>query len=146
MKAVLERDSIRILTAPDEKEKQIPIVVGVSIDVAGLIISVKNIPMKKNHLNSDPTIEYIDADKIEGEMTLRTWKAGDHFFPIGMNRRKKISDFLTDEKTPVTLKKHQLVLSDAKKILWVVGKRLDERVKLTSQTKRVLELRVKKNG
>ena len=87
--------------------------------------------------------EFISADTVSGTFTIRTWKNGDRFFPIGLQGSKKISDYLNDIKTDSFEKKEQLVLVNNERIVWVIGKRLDERFKITSNTKKVVKLCLK---
>lgn len=74
----------------------------------------------------------ISKSKLKGELLLRPWKKGERFQPSGMGgKSKKISDFLTELKMDVAEKERQLVVvdktSDEERIVWVVGKRVDER-------------------
>lgn len=85
---------------------------------------------------------YLDADKIQFPMILRTWEKGDTFQPFGMKGLKKVSDFLIDNKVSVFDKRSVRVLELNGEILWVVGKRIDDKFKITSSTKRVLILSV----
>jgi tRNA(Ile)-lysidine synthase len=64
---------------------------------------------------------YVDPDKIQGELTVRTWEIGDRMKPIGMKGSKLISDILKDAKIPANKKKDQLVVVDQEKIIWCVG-------------------------
>ncbi len=87
--------------------------------------------------------EYITADKLNENFVLRRWKTGDRFFPFGFKGSKKISDFLNEQKIPSSKKKEQLVLTYRGQIVWVLGLRLDDRFKITNNTKKVLELCLK---
>jgi tRNA(Ile)-lysidine synthase len=84
--------------------------------------------------------EIISADELDGKFVLRNWRAGDRFKPLGMKRTKKISDFLTDEKIATEKRKSVLVLENKGKIIWVVGMRISDDVKITENTKTRLEL------
>ncbi|MEI9918253.1 MAG: tRNA lysidine(34) synthetase TilS [Bacteroidota bacterium] len=86
---------------------------------------------------NNPDVAYVDADKI-GPLVLRNWEEGDFFYPLGMKGRKKLSDFFIDEKIPVTEKQSIKVLTSNNEVVWVVGKRLDDRFRITAVTKRVL--------
>lgn len=85
---------------------------------------------------------YLDADKIQFPMVLRTWEKGDVFQPFGMNGNKKVSDFLIDNKISIVEKKRVKVLESNHQIIWLVGKRIDDKFKITSSTKKVLLLSV----
>ena len=91
-------------------------------------------------LNGDA--EYVDADRITGsDLILRTWTNGDAFIPLGMRDRKKVSDFFIDAKVPVYEKRHFPILETRDgEIVWLCGLRIDERFKVTEDTRRVLKL------
>jgi len=81
----------------------------------------------------------LDADKLQFPLTLRRWREGDWFMPLGMKGKKHLSDFLIDQKVPLNLKDDVRVLTSADgKICWVVGWRVDERFKVDEATERVL--------
>jgi tRNA(Ile)-lysidine synthase len=81
----------------------------------------------------------LDADKLKFPLTLRRWQEGDWFMPLGLKGKKKISDFLIDQKVPLNLKDEVRVLTSADgKICWVVGWRVDDRFKVSEETERVL--------
>lgn len=78
----------------------------------------------------------LDADSVVFPLTLRTVEKGDRFVPFGMRGSKLVSDFLTDNKLSLLEKRRQLVLCDASdRILWVVGRRPDNRFRITPETK-----------
>src|SRR3990172_4424380 len=86
------------------------------------------------------TIEYVDADKIGSYVILRTWKQGDWFLPLGMEKKKKLSDFFTNEKVSLLTKQSTPILESDGSIVWVCGLRLDPRFRITPQTKDVIKL------
>ena len=85
----------------------------------------------------DPRIAAIDLDKIQFPVTIRHWQPGDKFVPIGMNGYKKVSDFLIDQKYSLNDKEKVLVMESGNDIIWIVGVRIDDRYKITDQTKRI---------
>ena len=94
---------------------------------------------------SDPAVEWVDWDLIRGkELSLRSWKEGDRFYPLGMNGSKKVSDFLIDEKIPLHERNRVLVLTANGEIVWICGYRLDNRFKVTKASEKGLQLMLNK--
>jgi tRNA(Ile)-lysidine synthase len=79
----------------------------------------------------------LDFDKLQFPLVLRKWKKGDKFMPLGMRTFKKLSDFFIDEKYSLIAKQQQWILCSADDIIWIVGDRIDDRFKITPQTKNV---------
>lgn len=90
-------------------------------------------------IKADCNLAYIDAGQLSLPLILRKWKTGDYCYPMGMKmKKKKVSKLLIEHKIPLHEKEHIWVLEHNKKIIWVAGLRLDERFKITTQTKEVL--------
>ena len=84
---------------------------------------------------------YFDKDKLTFPLCLRRWKNGDKFQPFGMKGKRKISDLFTDQKLSLHDKKNVWLLCNADdEILWVMGLRTDDRFKITSQTRNILNI------
>jgi len=83
----------------------------------------------------------VDADRVVWPLTLRRWTEGDRFTPLGMRGTKKVSDYLVDVKVSLPEKGRQFVLTDnGGEIIWLAGRRLDDRFKITAQTENVLKI------
>lgn len=80
----------------------------------------------------------LDFETLKNPLKIRKWKEGDWFCPLGMNKKKNISDFLNAEKVPLNLKKDVSVITSNGSIVWVVGYRIDNRFKITEKTKTML--------
>ncbi len=85
-------------------------------------------------------IALIDADKLTFPLTVRRWQEGDSFIPLGMEGHKKVSDFLVDEKVSMARKARQFVVLNGSEIVWVVGRRIDQRYRLSDKSENVLRL------
>lgn len=83
---------------------------------------------------------HIDIDKLSFPLKLRRWQEGDTFFPFGMNKRKKISDFFINNKLSILEKEQSWLLLSGDDIVWIVGQRLDNRFRVTELTREVIEL------
>ncbi len=84
-----------------------------------------------------------DMDKIHFPLTIRSWRFGDWFIPLGMKGKKKLSDFFVDQKISRVEKDSILVMQDATgKIMWVVGYRIDDRFKITGKTTKVFQIEI----
>lgn len=90
--------------------------------------------------------EYIDAASLFEPLIVRSWNTADFFYPINGAGKKKVSDFFIDEKIPVYHRPHVPILESAGEIVWIGGLRLDDRCKITNQTKRILQLRIGTRG
>lgn len=84
----------------------------------------------------------VDRDRLPSDYEIRPWLPGDWFIPLGMKGRKKVSDFFTDTHTSIADKADALVISapgGAGRVYAVLGRRIDDSVKVTSSTKRLLK-------
>jgi tRNA(Ile)-lysidine synthase len=95
-------------------------------------------------LSTLPQRVWLDADRLQWPLIVRSWRPGDRFQPMGLEGSKKLQDFFTDAKIPREQRCRIPLLCDQEKICWVMGLRLDDRVKITAETRRVLiaEMRV----
>ncbi|WP_172917554.1 tRNA lysidine(34) synthetase TilS [Capnocytophaga canis] len=83
---------------------------------------------------------FVDADLINYPLVIRHKKDGDYFYPFGMVGKKKLSKFFKDEKYSLIEKEQQWLLCSGADIVWVVGRRLDNRFKVTKNTRQILKI------
>ncbi|WP_162427442.1 tRNA lysidine(34) synthetase TilS [Pontibacter pudoricolor] len=111
-----------------------------TIDAGNFTFNIKYVDAANYKLNTKPFVAALDAEQLRFPLKLRGWQEGDWFVPLGMNGKKKISDFLIDKKVPANLKSQTLVLVSDQSIAWIVNQRLDNRFKVTDKTEKVVEI------
>lgn len=108
-----------------------------------LFDNINPVDLKKNNTS----IVFVDASKIKFPLLLRRWQKGDYFYPLGMDHRKKLSDYFVDEKFSLADKERTwLLLNSNDDIIWIVNHRIDNRYSLTDQTKKAIQLQYLKLG
>ncbi len=104
--------------------------------------NISNSILSRN-FGTQPSI-LIDKDKLKFPLTVRKWKNGDYFYPLGMQGKKKLSKFFKDEKMSLLQKEKIWLLCSENQIVWVIGKRLDDRYKITDTTTNILKIEITK--
>ncbi len=140
---VVYRDRYNLVFIRDQKEPAefvAEIIPGKKYEFEEFYFNSEIVERKEVHFSLSPVVEFVDADVAGEALTLRNWHPGDWFMPLGMKGRKKISDFLVDSKIPVYQKNNVIVLGNKDGIIWVCGLRLDDRLKLKEDTRRILKL------
>lgn len=100
------------------------------------------IEKSNSEISKDSLVAKLDADKLKFPLRWRKWKSGDFFYPLGMDHKRKLSDFLIDNKVALTDKDSVTVLESEGEIVWVVGYRIDNRFKITPQTRSALSFSI----
>ncbi len=131
--ATIDRNRLLITKTKEEEEK-----------IPQLFTSVRDRYPMEVYLKPQAMEALFDARITEKRLTIRHYQTGDKFVPIGMKGKKKLSDFLTDMKVPLTEKKKVWVLCADEEIVWVIGYRIADIYKITEQTTQVAHLRIKK--
>jgi tRNA(Ile)-lysidine synthase len=83
---------------------------------------------------------FFDMDKLTFPMFLRNTIPGDRFMPLGMQGTQKVKDFFINNKIPREIRRKTPILVSKDMIVWIVGHRIDERAKITQQTRNVLKI------
>lgn len=92
--------------------------------------------------NTNSNCIFVDEDFLQFPLTIRKWEEGDYFYPIGMQGKKKLSKYFKDEKMSLIDKSNQWLLCSDNQIVWVIGKRQDERFKITENTNHKLQIKL----
>jgi tRNA(Ile)-lysidine synthase len=91
-------------------------------------------------INNDFTA-YFDLDKTGDKLVVRSRRPGDRFQSLGMSQPKKLNEFMIDAKIPQAWRRRIPLVCSPQHIIWVVGWRIDDRVKVTDSTKQILRLK-----
>ena len=131
---LIDRD--KIIVTELKKTEEICFEISENLHEINFPVNMKfNISEELDYLKSDEKVSF-DFDRIEFPIQIRKWKEGDYFHPIGMKGKKKLSDFFIDEKFSRFEKDNCFIMCSDKKIMWIVGHRMDDRFKITHKTKK----------
>lgn len=106
-------------------------------------ISLKEVDRVPKDIKNIESTEYLDPASLELPLSIRKWKPGDHFAPLGMKGNKKVSDFLIDEKVPIHKKSGVLVLESGARVAAVLGMRISEHFKIINPDGAGIELNIR---
>lgn len=86
---------------------------------------------------------YLDYDCIGFPVIMKFWEGhGEKFFPLGLGGSKKLQDFFTDKKIPLGMRSSIPLFYDSRKLIWVAGYEIDDRVKLTAGTRKIFHIKI----
>lgn len=114
------------------------------VDVPGLSLRLTELAPERHSLPRDESTASIDADKLAYPLILRPWRQGDYFYPLGLNKKKKVSRFFIDLKVPLHEKEKVWVLESGSRVVWVVGMRIDHRFRIVPATRSILQIKASK--
>ena len=87
-------------------------------------------------------IIFVDKNELKFPLTIRKYKEGDVFYPLGMTGKKKVSKYFKDEKLSLLDKENTWLLCSRDAIVWVINRRADNRFRVTENTKQILKIRL----
>lgn len=141
LRAFIDREHLILARRVTDFSEEIPVKIGERLnhELFDFSCELADVPSEVRRKPHDHT-EFIDWAKVQGELKLRPWRAGDFFRPLGMKGNKKVSDILIDNKIPLPLKKRIPLLTCGEQIIWVCGLVLADEFKITPQTKQALKI------
>jgi len=124
--------------APTPISSPVSVPIGEAVAVESGTIRVDVDVERPGALAGTPTnVEYVDADRLTAPLVLRTWREGDRIRPLGLDGTKPVADVLTDARVPPHRREAALVLLVGEQPAWIVGHRLDHRLRIRPSTTRV---------
>ncbi|PIB37341.1 tRNA lysidine(34) synthetase TilS [Reichenbachiella sp. 5M10] len=147
--AVLVVDRDQLVITPIEEPELPALQATITMDQKELVVgeerytfAYRETPLE---ISRESKLAYLDADLLSYPLKARYWQEGDRFVPLGMKSQKKVSDFMIDEKIPVNLKTRVVLFESNQDIIWISGMRIDDRYKITKNTKRVFIITQERN-
>lgn len=108
----------------------------------GVVLDVNTVDIDDiDELKQPENVALVDKRKLQFPLHIRLWKEGDSFVPFGMSGHKKLSDYFIDSKISMPEKNRQLVVVSGEDIVWIVGRRIDQRFCIDSSTEDVLVMK-----
>ena len=141
---VIGRNELQLSEIKPVEDEEIQIEIGKGEIISPIHLRFSRIEKSSGFvIDKSPNVALLDFDKLHFPLTLRHWRHGDRFHPLGMKGSKLLSDFFVDQKFTETQKRNVLLLvSSEDEIFWVVGHRIDDRFKVEETTKSVFACRL----
>jgi tRNA(Ile)-lysidine synthase len=133
------RDEIVVSSLNGKEDKLRMIYKPLDLKQIKQVESVRSVKVTENFkIPHETSSACIDEDKLVFPLTVRKWRPGDFFFPLGMKNKKKLSDYFTDNKYSLIDKDNSLILESDSKIVCILGERIDDRFRITDKTRKAL--------
>jgi tRNA(Ile)-lysidine synthase len=110
--------------------------------IEATILEAEEEEFEKFKAGKNNFVERFDFDKIKPPLVVRFRKPGDRFVPLGLGEEKKVGKFLTAARVPQEVRQKLLIVADSEKIIWVWPIRIGEQAKVTSGTRKILQLQI----
>lgn len=133
-------------TAPtkiDTEKKEYPLLIPGKTESAFGCFETRIFSWSDRKICEKKYTKWLDYDKIKDDVSVRTRKAGDYLIVNSEGRHKKLTRCMIDEKIPREERDQIPLAAAGSEILWIVGGRINERYKITSETENVLEIKYK---
>lgn len=140
---VLLRDRDELILTEKQDDKRECFALDIEQGKGDFPIDLKWEVLNEVKFESDSHLAFLDFNKLKFPLKLRKWERGDAFYPLGMKGKKLLSDFFINLKLNRFQKESIWLLLSGQDIIWVVGMRLDNRFRISSDTKRVLKIEYK---
>jgi len=138
---ITSRDELIITPLVEKRKDEYILTKDVTLINEPMLIHFQQMEAKGYRLSlKSENVIALNADKLTYPLIIRKWRRGDKFKPLGMKGYKKLSDFFTDSKMSLVEKENQWLLCSGNDIVWIIGKRLDDRYKIDNETKQVLQV------
>ena len=136
---VIGRDELQLFEIKEDTNDEIQIEIGEEEILFPVHLCFSKLEKTADFfIDKSPYVAQLDFDILKFPLTLRHWRHGDRFHPLGMKGSKLLSDFFVDQKFTEWQKRNVWLLVSADgDILWVVGYRIDERYKVSNSTKTI---------
>ncbi len=139
--ALIDREAIivRPLERGEEETTQFFIeATATGFAFAGKVYTIRRLNAAGYEILQNPAIVQLDVGKLQFPLSVRSWKKGDYFYPLGMRKKKKVSDVFINLKVPLFSKGEFPLLFSGDHLVCIAGLRVDDRFKVTPKTKEVL--------
>ena len=143
---VKNRASIFFTDKQEQSSNQLELYPGQVVCIGRNKISLKTVEDDERMINDNKNCELICGDNLKLPLTVRFWQQGDFFYPLGMQKKQKVSDFFVNVKINRMDKKNIPLVVNQSDILWIGGLRLDDRYKITKECKKIYKLEIDGNN